>query len=75
MNTANPPKLQSSLRNTLHTFGPSSPQYASIKKTVEEYEAKAALRASQKGSSRKDEDQGGEAKTWGGNLVIRVKGQ
>jgi hypothetical protein len=42
---------------------------------VDEYEVKAALRAYQEASLRKDEEKGGEAKTWGGNLVFRVKGQ
>ncbi|KAF2189756.1 hypothetical protein K469DRAFT_747765 [Zopfia rhizophila CBS 207.26] len=36
--------LQSSLRNTLHTFGPESPQYRSIKGMVDEHVAKLALK-------------------------------
>ncbi|KAF9740880.1 hypothetical protein PMIN01_00419 [Paraphaeosphaeria minitans] len=37
--------LQSSLRNALATFGPTSAQYASIKYVVDEHMAKAALQS------------------------------
>ncbi|KAL5371282.1 hypothetical protein PMIN02_012866 [Paraphaeosphaeria minitans] len=39
------PQLQSSLRNALATFGPTSAQYASIKYVVDEHMAKAALQS------------------------------
>ncbi|KAF2120940.1 hypothetical protein BDV96DRAFT_565941 [Lophiotrema nucula] len=39
--------LQSSLRNTLHTFGPDSAQYQSVKYMVEEHIAKTAVLAEQ----------------------------
>ncbi|KAF2706613.1 hypothetical protein K504DRAFT_459010 [Pleomassaria siparia CBS 279.74] len=64
--------LQSSLRNALHTFGPTSVQYANISKTVDEHMAKTALQAL---TQKHDGSQTEEAKPWGGRLVFRVKGQ
>ncbi|KAF1975057.1 hypothetical protein BU23DRAFT_530848 [Bimuria novae-zelandiae CBS 107.79] len=50
--------LQSSMRNALATFGPSSPQYLNIKYMVDEHMANAALRSLSLDPRKKDDLKG-----------------
>ncbi|KAF2447840.1 hypothetical protein P171DRAFT_518870 [Karstenula rhodostoma CBS 690.94] len=66
--------LQSSLRNTLATFGPTSPQYISIKYVVDEHMAKAALQSLSLGPRKGDEMEGRDGSGQAMNLAFRPRG-
>ncbi|KAL5374503.1 hypothetical protein DPSP01_011866 [Paraphaeosphaeria sporulosa] len=65
--------LQSSLRNALATFGPSSAQYIGIKYVVDEHMAKAALQSLSLGPQQGEEVQGREGSGQRMNLAFRPR--